>query len=492
MLIIPLHQPLTLQRFPWVTAALILINVFVYFGLQSRDTSAFSEAAVEYERSGLVKDEYPLLLEHLRRWKQGAIADHLERVDDPELRAQAMTEILAYDSNFKAALSLRPPFPAGSENHESWRMRRAAFERKLELAFTPRHVLLFQEPSFARQFTAMFLHADAGHLIGNMLFLGLLGLMVECTLGAPLFLAVYLLGGIGGGLFSVVRHLSDYGSALGASGAIAALMGAMCVIWGMRKVRVFYWFFVVFDYVKIPALALLPFWLGWELFHMWSSPEAGIGFDAHAGGIMTGALLAFAIRKLGWERKLVLDEAIVIEEQSKLQAQARGALGRLDFAAAREATRQLVERSPSDRENWRLSQRAWRDRPNSPEFHEAARRLLFEPLTPRASIDEDIASYDEYAAAGVSHTQLTDADLARLAERWMQSGRLAPAAKLIERLLDSPEPAEPARRLALRLALAHYEARDSDAFQRIAGRLSTRCPLSDEAIKLQRLLATQA
>ncbi len=55
MLIIPLHQPLTLARFPWVTAALILINVLVYFGLQARDQRAYTSAAEFYQRTGLIE-----------------------------------------------------------------------------------------------------------------------------------------------------------------------------------------------------------------------------------------------------------------------------------------------------------------------------------------------------------------------------------------------------------------------------------------------------
>ena len=189
MLIIPLHQPLTLQRFPWVTAALILINCFVYFGLQSRDALALSEAAREYQRSGLAAEEFPFLVAHLRRWDQAAYADQLEALDDPRLRAQAMTELNAYDTTFAAALSVSGPFPKHTDAHDEWRKRRTIFEQRLSAAFTPNHVLLFQDPSVWRQFAAMFLHGDFGHLLGNMVFLLVLGLMVEPVLGGPLFLA---------------------------------------------------------------------------------------------------------------------------------------------------------------------------------------------------------------------------------------------------------------------------------------------------------------
>jgi hypothetical protein len=285
-----------------------------------------------------------------------------------------------------------------------------------------------------------------------------------------------------------MNHFGEFGSALGASGAIAGLMGACCVVWGMRRIRVFYWFFVVFDYVRVPALALLPVWLGWEFWQMWSRPNVGIAFDAHAGGIITGALLTFAIRKLGWERREVLDEATEAAPEKDLYLAARCALGKLDFANARELSERLIRQFPNDREAWRLRLRAWRDRPQDDAWHDANRRLLLERLTPISSPDEEIALYDDYQATAAGRARLTDDEKAALGTRWLQGHRMAAAEKVALALLQSDQPAEPARRLALRLALAWHEAGDSSGFQRVAGALYQRCPTSAEAGRLQRLL----
>jgi len=489
MLIIPLHQPLTRALFPWVTAILILVNAFVFFALQARDDFYLERAAAVYQSRGLAVEEYPILVGHLKRWGAKDLARHLESLPDGAPRALLMTEIVAYDTTFNAALQFTPPYAKSSAAQADWQRRRAQFEQHLSQVFSPRHVLSFQEPSVSRHLSSMFLHADFGHLLGNMLFLALLGLMVESTLGAPLFLAVYLIGGIGGGLFSATRHIDEFGYALGASGAIAGLMGAMCVLWGRRKVRVFYWFFVIFDYVRIPAITLLPIWLGWELWQMWRYPEAGIGFDAHAGGIVTGALAAFVVRKLAWERKHVLDAHAVVHDRRKLAANARDSLGKLNFAAAREHTRQLVIAAPLDRVAWTLRLRAWRDLPKSADFQQCMRRLLLDPLTPRATLDEEIALFDEYCLACPDEIRLTDQELYRFAERWLAADRHPAAEKLIGNLLELPEPSNSVRRLALQLALSFHERGDVKAFQRVAGRLYARCPNSDETARLQRILA---
>lgn len=487
MLIIPLHQRLTLARFPWITALLIVINVIVYFGMQSRDQRAYEIAAEHYRTSGLVEIEWPWLLDHLGSRGRGGLAAQLNGLTEP-MRSRAAVEIQALDPEFAERIRNAPFFEEGDERLPQWRRDRAMFESHLARAFTPRHALRFHDPSAWTYVSSMFLHGSAGHLFGNMLFLALLGLMTEAALGPWLFLAVYLVGGFGGAVVSAMRHFGDFGSLLGASGAIAALMGACCVVWGMRKIRVFYWFFIIFDYVKVPALVLLPVWLGWELWQMWSSPAAGIAFDAHAGGIITGALATAAIRKMGWERREVLDEAVEDTTSKDLYAATRTALGKLEFDSARELSERLIRQFPTDREAWRLRLRAWRDRPKDQIWHDAARRLLMERLTPVAGPDEDIALYDDYVAASGGQSRLSGDDLAALGSRWLQGHRMAAAEKLTLSLLQSDDPAEPARRLALRLALAWHEAGDSTAFQRVAGMLYQRCPNSSEAGRLQRLL----
>jgi membrane associated rhomboid family serine protease len=488
MLIIPLHQRLTLARFPWITALLIVINVIVHFGFQSRDETALRHAAEHYRQSGLVELEWSWLLRHLSSRGSDDLVARIGGLAEPS-RSRAAAEIQALDPEFAQRIRNAPFLEPGDERLPQWRRDRAEFESRLGMAFTPRYALLYHQPGFANYFSSMFLHGSSGHLLGNMVFLALLGLMTETALGPWLFLGVYLLAGFCGGVLSAMNHFGEFGSALGASGAIAGLMGACCVVWGMRRIRVFYWFFVIFDYVRVPALALLPVWLGWEFWQMWSRPDVGVAFDAHAGGIISGALAAFAIRKLGWERREVLDEVTEPTAPEKdLYATTRNALGKLDFPAARELSERLIRQFPNDREAWRLRLRAWRDRPQDDAWHDANRRLLLERLTPISSPDEEIALYNDYSAVAAGRTRLSEEEVATLGSRWLQGHRMAATERLTLALLQAEDPGEPARRLALRLALAWHEAGDTNGFQRVAGALYQRCPTSAEAGRLQRLL----
>lgn len=488
MLIIPLHQKLTLARFPWVTALLIIANILVYIGPQSRDERAYRDAAEFYQRSGLLELELPWLERHLVSRDRADMAAMLAQLPSPA-QAQLAVQVQALDPKFSERIAGAPFYDDGDSRTAVWRARRNEFEIRLSRAFTPKYALKFHAPALGQHFSSMFLHGSAGHLIGNMVFLALLGLMTEAALGPLLFLAVYLVGGYGAALVSAWSHFGEFGSLLGASGAIAALMGACCVVWGMRRIRVFYWLFFIFDYVRVPALYLLPVWLGWELYQMLSMPESNVAFDAHAGGIITGALATFGVRKLGWERREVLDEAREPETLTDYYASTRDALGKLEFALARERSEQLVVQHANEREAWLLRLRAWQDRTQDSQWHEAARKLLVGGLQPPARPDEDIALFNEYLIGSGHRPRLSEHDLVVIGSRWLGGARREAAEPIVRVLLSAPEPSESARKLALRLALASHEDHDDEAARRICEWLMGRCPGSEEARKLQQLLA---
>lgn len=334
MLIVPLHRGLSWTNFPLVTAALILVNCFVFFFLQSGDEAVFERAFEYYHANELDRVEFPAFLDWQKEHERDPRLNEAMRVAPAEFKLQ----LLQADAEFVDALHASRIILPSQNNYAEWREKRDEFDRLWSESITERYKMRFSHVEPVRMFGAMFLHGGIGHLIGNMIFLALLGLLVEGALGPWLFLALYLAGGLGGQLVSLAFRWGEHGNALGASGAIAALIGAYCVLWGLRKVRVFYWFFVVFDYVRVPAIALLPFWIGWEIFNLVGNRGAHVGFDAHAGGMICGALLAVGVRKLGWERESFLAED-ELSEQRELNASryetAMQHLGRLEVAQAR-------------------------------------------------------------------------------------------------------------------------------------------------------------
>lgn len=445
MLIIPLHRAPNWANLPWVTLALILANVFVFAFLQSQDGRAEQRALDYYLAQDLARWEFPSyhqwLDAHPEDSRRGAAFDHYARIDPA-----VAVRILQSDAGFLFQLRSQglQPAPGADTVHDGapWHERRAEFDRLWNRAFTQRWMIHYSQFSPARMFGAMFLHGSVGHLLGNMLFLALLGLLVEGALGHGLFLALYLLGGMGSALLSVAWRWGETGSALGASGAIAALMGAYCVLWGMRKVRFFWWFFVVFNYIKAPALVLLPFWLGWELFNLFWNTQAHVGFDAHAGGIVCGALLALVVRWLHWEDRAFLDEDAVIEARADRGAalnKARDLLGHLQVPAARALLDPLFEADPGDAQVCAALYRCARLEPRMPRLAAATDAVMAVPARTAAQAREQKAVLDDALKAGLSLTRLDASVLLAMLQRWMLLGLGAQAAQqLMQWIAQAP------------------------------------------------------
>ena len=149
-------------------------------------------------------------------------------------------------------------------------------------------------------FTSLFLHASFLHVFGNMLFLAIFGPTVEDTVGRGRYLGFYLLGGLVALAAQVAVNPSSTGPTLGASGAIAAVLGGYILLYPRGRVLtlVFIIFFVTV--IEIPAVLLLGFWFAEQL---WLGLEglAGVGgigssgqavaYFAHIGGFGFGLLV---------------------------------------------------------------------------------------------------------------------------------------------------------------------------------------------------------
>jgi membrane associated rhomboid family serine protease len=492
VLILPLHRAPTRANFPWATLGLVLANLFVFFALQSGDARRQQDALDHYVDAGLARWEFPAYRDWLATQAdvdgRGELFEHFAQGAEPRFAAR----ILQSDEDFLAALRADRLVTPQADGYADWRARREAFERLWDMAFTERWKLRFSAIEPGRMVGAMFLHGGVGHLFGNLLFLAVLGLLVEGALGPLLFLAVYLLGGLGSAALSLAWRWGDAGAALGASGAIAALMGAYCVLWGRRKVRFFWWFFVVFDYVKAPALVLLPFWLGWELVNLAWNKGAHIGFDAHAGGIMAGAMLALGVRALRWERRAFLDEDEVADAAAADRtalAQAQQHLGRLELAAARALLEPLAARRPDDFGVLVALYRCARYEPRLPNLDAAALAVLERAPRDAGETREQKAVFDDYRAASGGRLRLSASQLVALARRWPAIGAGGDALALLVTVSERAPatPGLPAACLALARDLrARGEAAGA---QRLLERTVATWPDSVEAGKARVLQA---
>lgn len=150
--------------------------------------------------------------------------------------------------------------------------------------------------------TSMFLHGGWLHLIGNMLFLWVFSDNIEAVLGKFLYVAFYLFGGLAA---SAAHILSAPGSgvpSVGASGAIAAVLGAYIVMFPRSRVRLLYFLGYYMGVTRTRAIVFLGLWGVMQLFSgvaslgVQTAQTGGVAWFAHLGGFVFGLLIGFALK----------------------------------------------------------------------------------------------------------------------------------------------------------------------------------------------------
>jgi len=243
--VIPIHDVNPTRRFAWVTLALIVANVVVFLlwqptfqGEEAQQTFFFCHAEIPYEV----------------RHRTSLAAGGADARNALQAQYQVSPEEAAGLQEF-----LRERCPG-----KSWLLS---------------------------VFVAMFLHGGWLHIAGNMLFLWVFGNNVEDRLGRPLFVVFYLLGGVAASALQLAFDPSSAVPSLGASGAVAAVLGAYLVMFPRARVVTLVIFFFI-TALELPAVLVLGAWFVLQLFSgvggLGAEVNGGVAYWAHVGGFVFG------------------------------------------------------------------------------------------------------------------------------------------------------------------------------------------------------------
>ena len=153
-----------------------------------------------------------------------------------------------------------------------------------------------QPSAWVTAFSSMFMHGSILHLAGNMLFLWIFGNNVEDSMGHAKFIAFYLLGGLAALGAQVLIDLNAAIPTIGASGAVAAVLGGYILIYPRARVVTLIFIIFFFTIIELPALLILGFWFVQQLafgFYGVANPTGGgggVAYFAHIGGFVFGLL----------------------------------------------------------------------------------------------------------------------------------------------------------------------------------------------------------
>ena len=150
---------------------------------------------------------------------------------------------------------------------------------------------------WARLVTALFLHADWAHLLGNLVFLLIFGLPAERVMGPWRFLALFFFGGALANLFAVLVIGAPDRLIIGASGAVSAVIGAYLALFPRARLGVVVPLGLFLEFVRAPASLLIGVWAALQIVFAYIGPAFGaVAWAAHAAGFVFGIVFAIASR----------------------------------------------------------------------------------------------------------------------------------------------------------------------------------------------------
>jgi membrane associated rhomboid family serine protease len=287
ILLIPLGPDAELPRLPRATLALVALSVLAFFW-----TSRFDSARSAAEEARL---------ERIADWTIGLLARDLPELGEERRRHASALDYLASDGGWRDTV---PEGELLDRLEQCVEERRALREGHplYQWGFVPADITL------PRLLVHQFLHTDLVHLLFNMVFLWAVGGLIESVWGAGLVAGLYLVCGVVAALAHAAFAPGSTEPAIGASGAVAGLMGFFAVaharepmrlalVAGLSlapRVRLF----------TLPAAVFLGLWAVEQVFWtlMTTRIDVGVAFRAHLGGFAFGALAAIGLRAAGFPR----------------------------------------------------------------------------------------------------------------------------------------------------------------------------------------------
>ena len=326
-MLIPIkHENMAARRWPVVTLALITINVVVFLFTMT----ALDDEAPEL---GEIKSHILILAALHPELKMHPEAQRLVdgfKQSHPEQWKQVQNPYREIINTYDAKIKMTED---PSKLQDEMDSLNAQFVKISSISITEQYAFIPAQPRPISYLSANFLHGGWLHLIGNMWFLWLAGFVLEDVWGRWLYSAFYLIAGAAALQLYAWSNPGSITPTLGASGAVAALMGAFLVRFPKMKIEMAWLFFFRLYRFKAAAYWLLPLWLVSEIFYgsLFGS-SGGVAHWAHVGGFVFGALAAVAIQhsgiehqankaieeKLGWSNDPELEQASAMMEHGQV------------------------------------------------------------------------------------------------------------------------------------------------------------------------------
>jgi len=389
------HEQASVRRVPVVTIALIAINILAFL---FTDTSAEQKDAQQLATLRTHIRMLAALAPELKMspQEQQVVADFRDHSPGEwrQLQNPNRDVIDAFDARIRLIADDPTALQKEMDSLATDYSNLAASSSVEQYAFIPAH------PSLVSYITANFLHGGWLHLIFNMWFLWLAGIVMEDVWGRILYPVFYLVAGMAALQFHAWANPGSNVPLVGASGAVAGLMGAFLVRFPKMKIEMVGFVALRPLHFKVAAYWLLPFWLLMEIFYGALLGDASsTAHWAHVGGFVFGALAAVALGYSGLEHKVTkaVDQKVGVTDREIGQANEMMDHGKLEEARA--LLNNLLAKKPDSIDALGLLREIHRRRSEDSGYLDTTAKLCAAQLKER-SFEAALQEYDDFLNAG--------------------------------------------------------------------------------------------
>lgn len=339
--IIPVgHESSTVRRQPWISYIIIVLNalIFLFFthsALDKRETREYLRDILNYA----VEHPYTELDPEIEAIVPGEVLDQFEkaRVELREIVPEPYRDDLDLEQAHLDELSDKFLAVYRKDSYRQWGYIPS---RKGQI-----HTLL----------TNVFFHSGFMHLLGNMFIFFLCGPFIEDRWGRAIFTSFYLVSGIVSSLAHGLLTDTPDIPLVGASGAIAGVMGAFLILFFHTKIRFLYIIIFIFRIFKghflAPAFVVLPLWFGQQYYNAVTAVNSSVAFWAHVGGFVFGAGMALIMKFSKIEERYispVIEGKITVYEAHPLLEKALQLRGEDQNQQAIQILKHILKETPND------------------------------------------------------------------------------------------------------------------------------------------------
>ncbi len=440
MFIIPLTGKISWRNPPIVTIVIVLINCLVWFVLQAGDTDKQYEVSEFYFTSGLANIE----ISHFIAYRDGRLQEPVEILTDDRFDEETLVRNylgMQRDELFQQKLKNDEIIRPADQIYTEWKDLKTEYEVKRTQLTSLRYGFIPDQKSLLTSFTYMFMHGSTGHLLSNMIFLWIVGCMLEMGLGRLQYAVLYILGGLCAVWLFWLIYMNSTIPLVGASGSIAGLMGAFAVLFGKKRVKIFYSLGFYFNYLKIPAIILLPIWIGNEIYQLFGGGASQVAYVAHIGGLIGGSLIGIVCLKLslGFDQDVIADTPV--DDISPRIEKALQHIAELDLETGRQILEKVLAADPDNIDALTHLFNVYKLDPDDEKFHRVTKKLIFELTRSYNTYEKAHQIYNEYIRH-TSHPRLSPQLYIHLSMMFAATGHLEKAVKILTMLLkkvpDSP------------------------------------------------------